>query len=299
MVNNTFVYVAYGLSIRSAIPLPELVVGEMERENEVSIRYGRVNSLPSEILEKGWGCFSSAPQEDYLVWEEVGSFLVRGGRDIIVDPSPRLDEKMLRLFILGPVLAVLLHQRGHLLLHASAVAMADEAVLFLGDTGWGKSTMAAALCARGYNLVTDDVAVLRTDARGSMLFPGYPQLKLWPEALVSLGDDPEKLPRCNPHFEKRARPVTQNFSLDPILVKRIYVLDQGDNPEILPLRPQSALGELIRHTYGALDVGSSSHFLQSASIVKQVDMCSLRRKKSLVQLPNLARLIEADLTQSN
>jgi hypothetical protein len=298
MVNSEFVYLAYGLGIHSAMPLPELEAGRTEREKEVSIRFGRVDSLPSEILEKGWGCFSPAPQEDHLFWEEIGSFLVRGGRHITVDPSPGLDENMLRLFILGPVLAVLLHQRGHLLLHASAVAVAHEAVLFLGDTGWGKSTTAAALCARGYSLVTDDVAVLRTEERCPVLFPGFPQLKLWPEALVSLGDDPEKLPRCNPHFEKRARPVTQEFSPEPIPIKRIYVLDKGDTTEILPLRPQEALGELIRHTYGALDVGSSSHFLRCARIVNQVVMRSVRRKKSLLQLPDLARLIADDLAQS-
>jgi hypothetical protein len=280
------------------MPLPELLVGETEREKEISIRFGRVDGLPSEILEKGWGRFSPAPQEDYLFWQEVGTFLIRGGRDIIVDPSPGLDEKMLRLFVLGPVLAILLHQRGHLLLHASAVAVADGAVLFLGDTGWGKSTMAAALYARGHSLVTDDVAVLGTDERCPMLFPGFPQLKLWPEALVSLGDDPDNLPRCNPHFEKRARPVARRFVPNPIPIKRIYVLDKGNTPEILPLRPQKALGELVRHTYGALDVGSPSHFLRCTGIVNQVDMRSLSRQKSLLQLPSLARLIEDDLTQS-
>src|SRR5215212_5177187 len=288
--SSTFSYRAYGLGIRAAMPLPELVAGEAEEE--VSIRIGSVDDPPLEILKKGWGYFSRGPQEDYLYWQEVGSFLVREGRDIVVDPSPGLDERTIRLFVLGPVLAVLLHQRGHLLLHASAVAVADEAVLFLGDTGWGKSTMAAALYARGYRVVTDDVAVLRTDERCPMLFPGFPQLKLWPEALVSLGDAPEKLPRCNPHFEKRARPVSQDFSPEPIPIKRIYVLDKGDTTEILPLRPQEALGELIRHTYGALDVGSSSHFLRCASIVNRVVMCSVRRKKSLLKLPDVARLIE-------
>jgi hypothetical protein len=298
IVNGTFTYLAYGLSIQATMPLPELVAGETEREQEVSIRFGCVDGLPSEILEKGWGSFSPAPHEDYLFWQGVGSFLVRGGRDIVVDPSPELEENVLRLFILGPVLAVLLHQRGHLLLHASAVAVADEAVLFLGDTGWGKSTMAAALYARGYSLITDDVAALKANERCPMLVPGFPQLKLWPEALVSLGEDPETLSRCNPHFEKRARPVTQDFSLESIPIKRIYVLDKGDTPKILPLGPQEALGELIRHTYGGLDVGSSSHFLRCASIVNQVVMCSLRRKKSLLQLSNLVRFIEDDLAQS-
>src|SRR5215218_6629728 len=184
------------------MPLPELVAGEAEEE--VSIRFGCVGNLPLEILEEGWGHFSPAPKEDYLFWQNVGSFLVLGGRTIVVDPSPAADERILRLFVLGPVLAMLLCQRGYLLLHASAVAVADEAVLFLGSAGWGKSTMAAALHARGYRLATDDVAVLQVGERCPMLLPSFPQLRLWPEALASLGDDPEKLPQCNPLFEKRA-----------------------------------------------------------------------------------------------
>jgi hypothetical protein len=295
-MSSTFSYLAYGVGIRAAMPLPELME-EKAAKTEVSIRFGRVD-LPFEASKKDWGHFSLAPKEDYLFWQGIGSFLVRGGRDIVVDPSPDLDERMLRLFILGPALAMLLHQRGRLLLHASAVAVGDEAVLFLGNVGWGKSTMAAALHARGHALVTDDVAALQVEKSCPILFPGLPQLKLWPEVLVSLGDDPEKLPRCNAQFEKRALPTVHKFSSVPLAVKRIYVLDEGNAPEILPLRPQEALLELIRHTYGDLGVGSTSHFLKCASIVDKVTVCSLRRQKSLSQLPDVVQLIEEDLIQN-
>jgi len=286
------------------MPLPELVAGE-EAGGEVRIRFGHVDYPASGTVERGWGHFSPAPKEDYLFWQETGSFWVRGGRDIVVDPSPTVDEKMLRLFVLGPVLAILLRQRGHFLLHASAVAVAGEAVLFLGGSGWGKSTTAAALHARGHGLVTDDVAVLRVEGSHPMVLPSFPQLKLWPEAAVSLGNDPEKLPRWNPHLEKRARSAAHNFSSAPLPVKRIYVLDEGDTPEILPLRPQEAFVELTRHTYGsdyglqtAMGVGSDSHFRKCASVVNKVSVCSLKRQKSLGRLPDLALSIEKDLIQN-
>jgi hypothetical protein len=303
-MRNTFSYLAYGLGIRAAMPLPELVVGEAEEE--VSIRFGRVAQPLSEISENGWSHSSLAPKEDCLCWRGVGSFLVRGGRDIIVDPSPGLDERILRLFILGPILAVLLRQRGHLLLHASAVAVADKAVLFLGSSGWGKSTMAAALHARGHALVTDDVAVLRTEESCPTVLPGFPQLKLWPEALVSLGDDPETLPRWNPYVEKRARLASDKFPSIPLAIERLYVLSDGDSPEILPLRPREAFMELVRHTYGsdyglqtAMGVGSTSHFLKCATVANKVTMRSLRRQKSLSQLPKLSWLVEKDAAQNS
>jgi hypothetical protein len=302
-MGSTYSFLAYGLGIRTAIPLPELMVGEAEEV--VSIRFGSVDQPPAESSEKRWSYFSPKPQEDCLSWQGVGKFLVRGGSDIIVDPCPGLDEKMLRLFVLGPVLAVLLRQRGRLLLHASAVAMADGAVLFLGRSGWGKSTTAAALHARGHGLVTDDVAALRGEEGYPMVFPGFPRLKLWPEAVVSLGGDPEKLPRWNLHSEKRDRPTTHKFSSTPLPIKRIYVLASGDAAEISPLPPQEALVELVRHTYGsdyglhsAMGVGSATHFFECASIVDKVRVCSLRRQKCLAQLPSVVELIEQDLARS-
>ena len=301
--NSTFSYLAYGLGIRAALRLPELVAGEAEEE--VSIHFGRVKRPRFlETAEAGPSFFSPNPEEDHLFWRGVGSFLVRKGSEIVVDPSPILDERVLRLLLLGPVLAVLLHQRGHLLLHASAVDVAGEAILFLGSSGRGKSTTAAALRARGHGLVTDDVAVLRAEESPPVVYPGFPQLKLWPEALVSLGDDPEKLPRGNPYLEKRARPAATEFSPTPLPLKKIYVLDEGNASGILPLRPQEAFVKLVRHTYGsdyglqpAMGVGSASHFFKCKSIIDKVAVLSLRRPKSLSQLPNLVRLIEEDLAR--
>jgi hypothetical protein len=301
-MSNTYSYLAYGLGIRATMPLPGLVT--VETGEEVNVRFGRVDHQPSEVPEKGWKYFSPAPEEDCLFWQGVASFLVRGGNTIIVDPCPGLDERMLYLLLLGPVLAVLLRQREYLPLHASAVAVDDGAVLFLGSSGWGKSTMAAALHARGHGLVTDDLAAVRVDGNHPVVFPALPQLKLWPEALASLGEDPEKLPRWNPHLEKRARLAAHKFSLSPLPIKKIYVLEEGNALEILPLRSQETFMELVRHTYGsdyslqtAIGVGSAPHFYRCVSIANSITVCALRRPKCLSQLPYLAWLIEEELAR--
>jgi hypothetical protein len=300
--SGVFSYLAYGLCVHAAMPLPELAAGDAkgegrEAKGEVSIRFGCVDHPLLKNPDESYAHLRHAPQEDYLFWQEVGSFLVQGGHTIIVDPSRELDETTLRLFLLGPVMSVLLSQRGHLVLHASAVAVDDGAILFLGNRGWGKSTMAAALHARGHALVTDDVAVLGNEESYPMVFPAFPQLKLWPKTLVSLGEDPEKLPQIHARLKKRARPVEHNFSPASLPLKRIYVLGKGKAPEILPLPRQDALAELVRHTWGSLDVGSSAHFLKCASIVGKVTICRLRRQKSLSQLPEVAQLIEEDVTR--
>ena len=86
----------------------------------------------------------------YRFWDEIGAFKISNGSEIIVNPSVNINQRILRSFILGTVFASLLHQRGLLILHASAVNINNEA--FLGDKGCGKSTTAMAFCNEGYPL---------------------------------------------------------------------------------------------------------------------------------------------------
>jgi hypothetical protein len=294
-----FSYVAYGLSIDSALPLPALVA-RLGGATDVTIRVGSVDHLPSEVAPEGY-YFRVTAEEVYLFWEDVGAFVVRGGYEIIVDPIPGTDERVLQLCILGPALGVLLHQREHLVLHASAVAVSGGGIAFLGEAGWGKSTMAAALYARGHSMVADDVTAIQADTDHPVVLPGFPQLKLWPEAAVVVGDTPETLPQVEPDLEKRARRVARGFIAAPLTLRCIYVLAEDKTRAIEPLDPQEALVELVRHSYGAKllqTVGTSSHFLQCASVVNSVPIRRLKRRRSLEALPDLAQLVEDDFRQS-
>jgi hypothetical protein len=249
------------------------------------------------------GCYHATAEEIRLFWKDAGAFLVREGREIVIDPVPTAEEAMLRVGVLGPVLGVLLHQRGWLALHASAVATADGIVAFMGEQGQGKSTMAAAMYDRGHRLVADDITAVRIDkATGSaMVQPGFPQLKLWPESVAALGADPESVPRLVPGFEKRARRALREFSMDLSPLRRLYVLAEGETLHVETLEPQKALMELVGHSYvGRIlrDVGASTHLLQCSSLVKNVPVRSLIRPRSLSSLPEVVRLVEEDLAQN-
>ena len=188
-------------------------------------------------------------------------------------------------------------------MHASAVESEGSAVAFTGGSGWGKSTLAAVLHARGYGLVADDLTAIAVNAECPTVFPGFPQLKLWPEALVSLGEAPETLRRLHPLFEKRARLATQRFPHRVLPLRRVYVLAEGSTPAIEPLRPREAMLELMRHWYGSrfgdrllqADGAALSHFLQCTALANGVTVHRLRRPRSLRAVPDLASLVENDL----
>jgi hypothetical protein len=300
-------YVAYGLDIWSALPLPELTPGggaPGPAPGDVVIRLGQVQPLPSNLNASGFG-FWAVGREACHYLEKVGAFLVREGREIVVDPAPGVEDRVLRLSILGPALALVLHQRGLLVLHASVVARSGEAVAFLGKNGWGKSTIAATLHARGYDLVTDDVAAVVLDPEGASVLPSFPQVKLWPEAATLLGGVPDRLPLLHPNFDKRGWSVARGFSGEPRRLGRMYVIAAGPVPAAEPVEPRKACFELLTHWYGHRYVGglpeeagpAALRLRQCATLAERVPMYRLHRSGGSSALLELAALVDDDLSR--
>lgn len=289
-------YYAYGLGIHSALPLPELVPAETHAD--IFVRFEKAGLAHTEMDGKArlvWG----TAQEVHLVWKDVGAFVVRDGREIVVDPLPGVEERVLRLAILGSSLGVLLLQRGLPVFHASVVGLSSSAVAFLAPKGHGKSTMAAALYIRGHDMVADDIMVVDGDGDQMMAKPGFPQFKLWPESAQAIGQDPNSLPTVCPGFEKRSRRVSHGFSQTPLPLQSIYVLGIGEEIEIIPLPPKDALLHILPHWYGAMFGGEllrvfglGNHFRECTLLANRVPTYLLKRPPSLDILSDVARAVE-------
>ena len=112
-------------------------------------------------------------------------FLVEGGSTMryALDGGASLAD--LRLFFLSTALSVLTAQRGLLPLKASAVADGEDVHAFVGLPVAGKSSLAAALAARGHPFFADDLLIF--DAKGldaEARCYRCDDLKLWPKALA-------------------------------------------------------------------------------------------------------------------
>ena len=303
-------YIAYGLVITSDIPLPELLDAadnqakgpRVPQENYVSIRFGAVKR-PADHEPVGGPLLWARPSDACIYYETAGLFHIRGGREILVDIKPDADERLVRLFLLGPVLAILLHQRGLLVLHASAVSVKGQVAAFAAEKGEGKSTFAAAMHARGHPLLTDDLLPIDLrDPECLMVQPGFPQLKLMPEAAAQLTPQPEELPRLHPDFEKRAQVARHGFPRDPLPLSRIFVLESAENDSIDVIPPQQRFVELVRHSYLAQLLGvtgeAAVHFNQVVALAQRVPVLRLRRRRQIAALPEAASMVEADVTHA-
>jgi len=293
-------YTAYGLGIRSALVLPELQPSPSDNP-DVNIRRGKVGfSLSSDGREQER--YLVGADQAYLAWAGVGAYLVRHGNEIVVEPCSEDDESIVRLPLLGTIMALLLQQRGHLVLHASAVAVGGQAVVFVAGKGNGKSTMAATLCARGHSLLADDVVALDVSGERPIVLSGFPQVKLWPDAVRSVGGDPALLPRVAPGYEKRSRRMAESFESHPIPLAGIYLLSVATESKLTLLPPRDAILRLISNSYAARfgamllrGKAASQHLRQCTALVRTVPVFDLARPRSLALLSEGARLVEEQM----
>lgn len=295
-----YLYKAFGINIESEVLIPQFI-GAENQKTDISIRFGEVKTL----LPKGDGierAVQIGEEEIGFYFEKTGSFLVRNGREIVVDPYRGAEEQLIRLPLIGIVMAALLQQRGNLVLHASAVSVSNEAVVFLGWKGAGKSTTSAMMYGRGHTMISDDiVAIENTEIETPSVAPGFPHFKLMPETAASvLGDDPETLSRVCTGLEKRFRSSSDNFLKSKIPLRAVYVLDEGKHMQAQLLRPQEAITALIANTYLARygkqliqNNHAISNLRQCSNIVNHIPVYRLLRPRSLNLLEGLAELIES------
>lgn len=291
---------AFGLVIRSCLPLPELLPAESGVAPEVEIVYGEVPAELPGALARGVR-YQSAPGALRLQVDGVATYLVRDGRRITIARDPAADDDDVRVFLLASVFGALLHQRDDLVLHGSAIVADGAAVGFLGFSGVGKSTLAAAFRQRNHPVLTDDLCVVRPGPDGRMLaHPGFPQTKLWLDSLKQLDVSAEGLRRIRNKLEKRAVPLGGDFETGPRPLKKLYLLRPSpkDELKLVPVQGPQKFSILKNHTYrfgflAGID-GKAGHFQLALRLAQQVPVTVVHRPREPFRLKELVELLAAD-----
>lgn len=244
-------YKCYGLFISSEIALPELIpvldkVEKGEAEVRISIREVPTNGLPTgeRFGPNLWASESAL----WLHVPRVARFLIREGKEILIDPEPGADEDSIRLYLLGSALGAILFQRRYLVLHGNAIRVGDGCMVCVGPSGAGKSTLAAVFMRHGHQILADDVVPI--NASGQAL-PGFPRIKMWQDTADRMNIDTGGLRRIRPNMKKFNYPASDLFADQPLPVKWIYVLERHPQKEILlnPVHGMERFHVLHQNTY--------------------------------------------------
>ena len=135
-----------------------------------------------------------------------------------------IPQETIRHLLLDQVIPRLLSHQGNQILHASCIKIADSALAFCGESGWGKSTLAAFFYSQGHPLLTDDCLLLKTNDSNEVLgIPNYQGIRLFEDNLSIFPETKQTTPVA--HYGTKKRIITNNDSDNQeVSIKAILIL---------------------------------------------------------------------------
>ena len=189
-----------------------------------------------------------------LRFPELADFEVsHDGNTVRGWPVPGVPEPSVQHLYLNQVFPLALSMQDKLVFHASAVEIDGAAVAFMGESGRGKSTLAASFATSGSRFLTDDGLVVEYVDGTWRILPSHPSIRLWEDsqqALIAAG-----APMASPvSYTSKSRFLAGDdiaFCDQPRRLRCVYFLGTGTAPEpqFERLPAGEALIELVKHSF--------------------------------------------------
>lgn len=152
------------------------------KSNNRSALFGE--NVYSGVNVENKGCFLF---EYHVNQEPVISFIIlKRGKKVFYYFTESTSLQSVQSLIRGNITKFCLQAQGNFCLHASAICIHDEVILFVGKKGAGKSTMAAYLHLKGHSTWCDDYSVLKQENNSFYAFQGETSLKINPDIASGL-----------------------------------------------------------------------------------------------------------------
>jgi len=309
------VYGVYGIALHSeiALPLPRHEHGELA---QIELQTAPASFFSDAIrgirLQQVWGSWYEfgrlADRSSYARWRTVGEFLVFGdGRRIVCRPFDMATAESFYVYLLAQALSFALVKSGFEPFHATVVVVNGNGVVFLGDSGFGKSSLAACFLDAGHQMLTDDLLLLQVCSSRVLAYPGPPRIKLFAKTAHRFLGDALAGVRMNPETEKLIFPLDARRScFSPVPVKAVYSLAgprevvRRERIRSEPLSPRQSFLELLKNTFNRriLDADRLERQLhETARLVSLVPVRKLSFPRVWSQLPSVRDAIIRDLQQ--
>ena len=284
-----------GWLYRSPLMPPGAIVHDSAGVTDVTVTFGAVPTAPEELGPGHPVWRTLADKRVLLSLPGIGRFSISGGDRVEVAPADGADPTTLGLLLSGPILAVLLRQRGLLPFDGAALGWNGGAFLIVGPSGVGKSSLAAALALKGWPVLAD--GVLGVSPSAGELMRGAPRLRLWRSAAQALGVD---LTGCAPLRPGEARFDTlwPGHSPGPWPITGIaIVLNRAASPACEPLSPGRALACLTRSlwsrpAFGEDRAGATALMADLGGLASSVPCWRLTVGEELEALGTTASLLQ-------
>ena len=307
-------YSLYGLTLRSAVPLP---CPSMERSFASSdielLECGATEILQARsqkrisFREEGfWQCSIFADGSAHVYWKEHFEFVVSASaKQVLWRKLQEVSNEVLISYLLGQVLSYCLLARGIEPLHATAVVVSDQAVAFLGDSGFGKSTLAAAFLQKGYALLTDDVLALEFRGEHVWARPGIARMKLNPDSADAVFGGRRSIP-MNSFTSKMIFPLNDfQHGNRTVPLQALYVLPHKPSKSRILVRRlsgRSSFLPIVQNTFNDTVLHPDrlkQQFAFAGRLASLIPIKRLSYPKRLDMLPAVADAILADISRES
>lgn len=221
-------------------------------------------------------------------------------------PAPGISEDTVQHLYLNQILPLALSKQGKLVFHASAVDFHGSAVAFMGESGKGKSTLAASFATSGFRFLTDDGLMVEACGSEYQAMPSHPSIRLWQDSEAALiFPDTPTAPALE--FTSKSRFLageTISFCDTPRPLRRVYFLGDGSAAAITfqRIKPSEALIELVKHSF-LLDIEEremlAAHFDELSDLASLPIYYRLDYRRRYEDLPAVRQAIIQHATQEN
>ena len=287
-----------GFEVRSSLPFATLRAGE----GTPLVVTEREPGEPQGDLLLEWHARPGNPFHGRLLRDGARyAFWASDAGWYVVDPaapsiavSPESDPVRRELRLFGVPLALCAFAAGDVAIHASAIEIDGQAVLFGGPSMYGKTTLAGALAAAGHRLLSEDTTRCTTAGGGAQVYPGPAVLRLRSDVAQSLSvrgtvaasaaDD-----RVQLVFDERLRGDGQALPLRAVIILR----EAAEPARLIPMNAAVAARDLLALTFRPPEADARAEcFRRVVDMVSATDCLDLHRPKTIASLPAVVRLIE-------
>ena len=219
--------------------------------------------------------------------------------------------QMLRHLLLNQVIPRHLATNGRLVLHASAVTLENgRSVAFLGNSGFGKSTLVSSFHRNGARLINDDCILLKCVDDGVAALGGLVGIRLFPDSINAVFSEATGFTNYTAYTDKQQlflKEQAGDIPPGPCVLDAMFLLNdpKKESVDAVSIQPVSGSQALMAMIYASFSLDPSDkkmiiHNFQNAgqTISDRLSIYSLQYPRIHEHLEDVRAAVITKLTKS-
>jgi GTPase SAR1 family protein len=266
-------YKAFGLNLNSDIEIPELDIGNGEKD--VRIQLGIVPNDINDMVEHSDQYQLSRTEFTFDI-EDVARYHIIDGNQIVVEPYAETDMDRVTVYLLGTAMGVLFIQRNRIAIHGSTVSVGQRAIIITGDCGAGKTSLSSEFRKNGYGFLADDISAISMNQELQLfVHPAFPQQRLCTDTALNMGYDLSTLKLASMEENKYIVKLEEQYIGEKMPLAAIVEICISDTEEVTleELRGIDKIKHIEKNIYcGPLydNMGFTNDYYQALLLIAKI-----------------------------